>query len=81
MNTPELLPTETDLWCMHAIGPDDVFAAPSKEEAERAAAWYNERFKDAPEVRFAAIPWPHSADSHAIAVVDWDVETRPKENR
>lgn len=77
--TDRNIPTETDLWCMHAIGPDDVHAAPSKEEAEQAAAWYNERFKNEPEVRFEAIPWPHSAESHARAVVDWDVATRPKE--
>lgn len=29
------------LWCLHIPGPDAVFAAPSKDEAEQLAAIYN----------------------------------------
>lgn len=60
-----------DLWCMNVVGPDDVHAAPSREDAERAVAWYQERFKDCPEVGFVVAPWPHSAQSHAESLAKW----------
>jgi hypothetical protein len=33
--------TDTKLWMLHIQGPDDVVAAPSKDEADRAAAAFN----------------------------------------
>lgn len=59
------------LWCMHVIGPDDVYAMASKEDAEKACADLN-AFLDTleitpatPYVRAEVALWPHSAASHA----------------
>lgn len=65
----------SELWCVHIIGPDDIYAAPSEAEAERAAAWMTQFWKERhPEdaalgmVGFEAMPWPHSPESHADSV-------------
>lgn len=64
---------DSSLWCLHVIGPDDVYPAPSKEAAE-VAKLHLERYwgqKDGlghpfdPEIKFEAIPWPWSSESHA----------------
>ncbi len=65
----------TELWCLHVLGPDDVHPAPSKEEAERAAAFMTKYYQDwmetrgehpmDPHISFEAAPWPHSPESHA----------------
>lgn len=69
----------SDLWCVHVLGPDDVHAAPSKVEAERAAAHLSAYWKssrpDDDLVSFEVIPWPHSAESHAESVRFFYVET------
>ena len=61
------------LYCLHAIGPDEVHAAPSKAEADKARGWYEQRFAEAgdPEIRFEVIEWPHSPESHAEEVLKW----------
>ncbi|MFP3564747.1 hypothetical protein [Paraburkholderia sp. SIMBA_030] len=33
--------SETKLWMLHIEGPDDIVAAPSKEEADKVAAAFN----------------------------------------
>lgn len=62
----------TDLWCVHILGPDDVYPAPSKEEAERAIEfmdgwWKKHHPADAAlgAVGFEAIPWMYSPESYA----------------
>lgn len=69
---PSAAPT---LWCVHIIGPDDVYPAPSEAEAERAVAFmtqYWETKEVDPELRamvgFEAIPWPYSTEVHAKSV-------------
>ena len=59
----------TDLWCLHVIGPDDCHPAPSKAEAERAAAFLSENYaadedRGVP-IAFEAAPWPYTLESHA----------------
>lgn len=65
------------LWCVHVLGPDDVYAAPSHEAAAIYAREMNKTMH-APQnmptdvLCFAyAAPWPHSAEAHAEAVKDW----------
>lgn len=62
----------SELWCVNVVGPDDIYAAPSEEEAKRAVAYMTEFWKSRyPEeyswgmIGFQAIPWPASAESHA----------------
>lgn len=66
---------EGQLWCMHILGPDDVFPAPSKEHAEMAAKAHNAlivRHSTGKEgdvlCKAVVAPWPHSAKSHAEGV-------------
>jgi hypothetical protein len=66
-----------ELWCLHVIGPDDLYAAPSKEEAERAAselnAWAEKIFGGSPiRPRCEAILWPHDSDGHAESAAEWE---------
>ena len=67
--------TPEELWCVHILGPDDLYAAPSKAEAERAVAhmkqyWEKRHPEDAAlnMVRFEVEPWPYSPASHANGV-------------
>lgn len=64
----------TELWCLHIEGPDDVMAAPSKEEADSVAEasnrYFTEHFADSG-LRAKVVPWPHSARSHAEDLVWW----------
>ena len=68
-----------ELWCVHVNGPDDVHAAPSKAEAERAAAHLNAYFSQEPldDLRVSAevILWPWPPASHADSVRFFYVET------
>lgn len=59
-----------DLWAIHVVGPDDVIAAPSFEEAEDAAKRFNqivrgEMRRDGIICQAEVIDWPHGAESHA----------------
>jgi hypothetical protein len=60
----------TELWCLHIHGPDDVYPAPSKAHAEKAAELFNKRFAHVTDVLCKAVvcEWPHSAESHAADV-------------
>jgi hypothetical protein len=74
-------PHTDDLWALHIVGPDDLIAAPSAEEAQAAA----EKFNLAMGVLDAEgdlLPgttvyaemdeWPHGAESHAHSLRrDW----------
>lgn len=66
----------SDLWCVHVQGPDDLYAAPSKEAAERAAVEYQHKWDvqgvTDPKVTFAVVKWPHSAEAHAKDLKLWD---------
>ena len=68
------------LWCVHVLGPDDVLAAPSHEAAVVAAremnkAWHQSKKAPTDILCFAyAAPWPHSKESHAEALPNWDAE-------
>lgn len=71
------------LWCMYTLGPDDVQAAPSKEDAELAVRCYTEWYEnlhakefkdDRPYIRFVVAEWPHSAESHAESVKKWHTD-------
>lgn len=64
-----------ELWAVHIIGPDDLYAAPSEAEANRAVShmkhfWETRHPEEAAMgmVGFEAIPWPHSPESHAEGV-------------
>jgi hypothetical protein len=69
-------PGAAGLWALHIPGPDDLYAAPSNEEAVRAAAAYNaavrpalqaQRDKAGPE---GAECYP-SIESCLAAVIPW----------
>lgn len=59
-------------WCVRGQGSDDLFAAPSKAEAEATAHAHNtlidKRFPHHPmreAMKVVAEVWPYSAESHA----------------
>jgi hypothetical protein len=64
---------EQGLWCLHVLGPDDVFPAPDRATAQLwAAQWtlWNLRHDPNPDgldpvVNWAVAPWPHSSETHA----------------
>lgn len=67
---------EKELWCVHIIGPDDLYAAPSKEEAEERVAAQNEWINSDPKMRDYGIkaellPWPYTPESHADSLTHW----------
>lgn len=83
--------TDSTLWCMHVPGPDEVYAAPSREAAQQMCDNYNatlRRFWDrfprckAPgdeEALIAVVaPWPWSAEAHAEAVTRSAERYRPE---
>lgn len=58
-----------DLWSMHLLGPDDIHAAPSFEEAERACQYLNAFFADKPVKPHAVVaPWKGTPERHADEV-------------
>lgn len=71
------------LWAMHVQGPDDVWAAPSKERAVAAAKRLNDFWAekiatkndpDFPMINAMVVPWNSSPESHAEAVKKWAAE-------
>lgn len=66
------------LWCVHVLGLDDVYAAPSHDAAVVHARELNKAVHaraDGPRdvLCFAyAAPWPHSREHHASSVKRWD---------
>ena len=63
------------LWCMHELAQDELYAAPSFEEAAAVADWANETFKQRdendPRMRFQIEHWPYSAEAHAAGLMEW----------
>lgn len=65
------------LWCVHVLGPDDVYAAPSHDAAvihahELNKALHGRLSTDNDILCFAyAAPWPYSATAHADSVLSW----------
>ena len=68
------------LWAVNVQGPDDLFAAPSKEEAERRARRMNasklfaECNSTGAIMEAVVIPWPDSAGDHKEDLATWDKE-------
>ena len=69
------------LWCVHALGPDELYAAPSHAEAVDRAALLNMQIHDQLEKSgqdntilcfFFADVWPYSVDDHAHALDEWN---------
>jgi len=67
------------LWCVHVLGPDDMYAAPSHADAVQKANQLNADFQS--DFRFAdilcfayAAPWPHSKAEHERRVKNWEAE-------
>ena len=66
--------TESKLWAVHLEGPDDVYPAPTKEEAEAACTLINAAVarqtgrSEAPMVTAKAIVWPGSIEAWANEV-------------
>lgn len=73
------------LWAMHVPGPDDVYACESKAAAEQRAKEHNEAIRkielarqfgmEPATIEARVIEWPHSAESHAVALLDGIAET------
>jgi N-glycosidase YbiA len=75
---------DTRLWCLRAIGPDDVHPAPDFETAQKWADWANEQFADfADTLRHVVVVWPWSAEAHAKvlprSIAEWAVPAAPAE--
>lgn len=74
--------SETKLWCVHHIGPDDVHPAPDFETAQKWAKYANDTFAEYAYIsRFEVAVWPWSADAHAAAlpksIAEWTVPGDP----
>lgn len=86
MNVIEKIEANADLtlWCVHVLGPDDVLAAPSYAAASAHARALNAALhgkEGAPDDILCfgyAAPWPHSPESHAEDVKNWEDVIRPK---
>lgn len=77
-----LTETAETLWCVHIPGPDDLYAAASREAADEHAAALNkaiQRFwernprtendSSVESMTAVVIPWPGDAASHAKDVI------------
>ena len=75
----------SELWCIYLPGPDELYAARSKADAERMMTEHNALMREfivdhprtennLPEAALMAvvIPWPHSAEDHTISLSDPD---------
>lgn len=67
-----------DLWCVHIAGPDDVYAARSREQAIDVAQIVNFRFGPVAEemdVMFEATAqlWPWDPDEHDSSLRKGDI--------
>jgi hypothetical protein len=75
--------TDTRLWSLHHIGPDEFHPAPDFETAWRWAEWANRTFADAADIsRFTVAPWPWSAPLHKqglqAAIDGWTLPPRSR---
>lgn len=70
--------TKDELWCVHVIGPDDVYACRSKAHAVLMAEDINAKLRqwagqhpdvavdpNIPQISAVVAAWPHSASEHA----------------
>jgi hypothetical protein len=67
---------EKELWCVHFIGPDDLFAAPNKEAAEERVVAYNEWIERTPMMRYCGMKaeaqvWPWTPEGHTESLAQW----------
>lgn len=67
------------LYGLSIIGPDDLFAAPSKQAAEDRAKRLNDlsfefeqKHELDPIIRAEVVLWPYSAEDHAKALYAWE---------
>jgi len=69
-----------DLWCIHILGPDDVFPAPNRAEADAKAKELNTFIgrhlhandDDAtPRLSVVVERWPYDAASHEEGLSQW----------
>jgi hypothetical protein len=73
------------LWCVHVLGPDDVYAEPSHASAVAKAAklnsdiWSNAKSPDDILCFAFADMWPWSAEAHAQAIKDETAETAERD--
>jgi hypothetical protein len=86
MTTNEKIEANADLtqWCVHVLGPDDIYAAPSHDAAVIKARELNKTLHGRPGVLpddilcFAyAAPWPHSKAAHADDLKNWLADSQP----
>lgn len=76
--------TNETLWCVHIPGPDDLYAAVNRGEAQRHADALNRAIRryfeqnprtenDASEESMTAlvIPWPWDTESHTRDAIRW----------
>jgi hypothetical protein len=68
-----------DLWSIHLQGPDEIFAAPSREDAETACAQINAFFADKSIKPNAVVaPWHGTPERHAHLVLhEWPTLWHP----
>lgn len=68
-----------ELWAVHVLGPDTIFAMPDRATAEQRAAEWNDMFKtmlsrDAspndPKLEAVVEPYPYAAATHAEALAE-----------
>lgn len=64
------------LWCVHVIGPDDLYAEPSHASAVASAeklnraVWSRDNAPDDVTCFAYADTWPWSSEAHAVALVE-----------
>lgn len=68
---------QAKLWAVLINGPDDVIAAPSEKAAADCAAYYRSRVRCS---NFTVIEWPHSAEAHAVNLLNWQMHYPPARN-
>lgn len=67
---------QSTLWCLHVMGVDELYPAPSRAHAEKAADAHNAMFKERAarsgiNLDAVVVPWPLGAESHAAGVADF----------
>lgn len=74
---------DSNLWCVHIQGPDDIIAMVSKEAADLEAAKINKSVgrmwqEGDPEINAIATIWPGSAESHASELKEISSDSKAK---
>lgn len=67
-----------ELWSVHFLGTDDLFAAPSKGEAEERVEAYNAWIDRTPMVRYTGLKaellaWPYTEAEHRESLKQWQL--------